>query len=74
MHSRMGHVRSYPPELIAAELTLAGFNVLKAHFIYARFDNTLAGRTKRLFEDAGRLLLGLGRSSPLNIVLLSEKR
>lgn len=72
MHSRMGHVRSYTPELIRTELMLAGFKVTDSFFIYANFGNTLAGRVKRAIVDLGRLLLKLGRTRPLGIVLVAR--
>lgn len=72
MHSRMGHVRSYTPELIEAELSLAGFNIVDSFLIYTSFENSLAGRMKRAVVDLGRVLLKLGRTRPLGIVLLAK--
>lgn len=73
MHNRMGHVRAYTPELIAAELKLAGFAVEKSFFIYASFDNTFAGTIKRRLVDLGRHLFNLGKTVPLNIVIVARK-
>jgi 2-polyprenyl-3-methyl-5-hydroxy-6-metoxy-1,4-benzoquinol methylase len=72
MHSRMGHVRAYTPELIEAELALAGFEILDAFLLYASFDHSTAGRLKRAVVDLGRRLLNLGRTLPLNIVLVAR--
>jgi 2-polyprenyl-3-methyl-5-hydroxy-6-metoxy-1,4-benzoquinol methylase len=73
MHNRMGHVRSYTPELIKAELALAGFEVTKSFFIYANFERSLSGRFKRGIVDLGRRLLRMGRTRPLNIVVAARK-
>jgi len=73
MHNRMGHVRAYTPELICAELQLAGFVVEKSFFIYASFDNSLAGTLKRKLVDLGRRLLNLGQTVPLNVVVVARK-
>jgi SAM-dependent methyltransferase len=73
MHNRMGHVRAYTPELIAAELKLAGFAVEKSFFIYASFDNSFAGTLKRQLVDLGRQLFKLGKTMPLNIVIVARK-
>lgn len=73
MHNRMGHVRAHTPELIRAELQLAGFVVEKSFFIYSSFDNSLAGTFKRKLVDLGRRLLNLGQTMPLNIVLVARK-
>lgn len=73
MHNRMGHVRAYTPELITAELQLAGFTVEKSFFIYASFDNSLLGKMKRHLVDFGRRLLKLGQTIPLNIVVVARK-
>lgn len=72
MHNRMGHVRAYTPELIAAELKLAGFNVCDSFFIYASFGNSPAGWIKRRIVDLGRYLLKLGKTSPLNVVVVAR--
>lgn len=74
MHNRMGHVRAYTPELIAAELKLAGFAVEKSFFIYASFDNSFSGTLKRRLVDLGRRLFNLGKTMPLNIVVVARKR
>lgn len=71
MHSRMGHVRAYTPELIRAELALAGFDVLDSFVHYASFSLTLGGRLKRFIVDIGRHLLGMGRTLPLGIVVVA---
>jgi len=73
LHNRMGHVRSYTPELIEAELSLAGFDVAESFFVYANFDNSLAGQIKRRIVDIGRLVLRLGQTKPLNIVVVARK-
>jgi 2-polyprenyl-3-methyl-5-hydroxy-6-metoxy-1,4-benzoquinol methylase len=73
MHNRMGHVRAYTPELIMAELQLAGFEVSDFFFIYANFDNSLTGRIKRSIVDLGRYLLNLGKTTPLNVVMVVHK-
>lgn len=73
MHNRMGHVRAYTPELIRAELQLAGFIVEKSYFIYASFENSLAGTIKRKLVDMGRKLLNMGQTMPLNIVVVARK-
>jgi 2-polyprenyl-3-methyl-5-hydroxy-6-metoxy-1,4-benzoquinol methylase len=74
MHNRMGHVRSYTPELIKAELVLAGFEVVESFFIYADFDNSLAGHIKRGIVEIGRRILRLGQTKPLNIVVVARKK
>jgi hypothetical protein len=73
MHNRVGHVRSYSPDLIKAEISLAGFKVVKSFFIYASFDHTFPGRIKRAIVDLGRSLLGLGKTPPLNVVVVARK-
>jgi 2-polyprenyl-3-methyl-5-hydroxy-6-metoxy-1,4-benzoquinol methylase len=73
MHNRMGHVRAYTPELICAELQLAGFIVEKSYFIFASFENSLAGTIKRKLVDMGRKLLSMGQTMPLNIVVVARK-
>lgn len=73
MHNRVGHVRAYIPELIKAELSLAGFEVVKSFFIYTSFDHSPWGRIKRGIVDLGRLLLRLGQTRPLNIVVAARK-
>ena len=73
MHNRMGHVRAYTPELITAELKLAGFTVEKTFFIYASFDNSLSGKMKLKLVDFGRRLLKLGQTIPLNVVVVARK-
>ena len=72
-HNRMGHVRAYSPELIKAELRLAGFEVLESFFIYANFKNSIAGDIKRWIVDIGRRLLGFGKTMPLNVVVVARK-
>lgn len=71
MHNRMGHVRSYTPELICGELELAGFTVESSSFIYMNFDNTFPGIVKRKIVDLGRSMLGMGRARPLNIIVMA---
>ncbi len=73
MHNRMGHVRAYTPELISAELKLAGFAVEKSFFIYASFENSFIGALKRRLVDFGRRLFKLGKTMPLNIVIVARK-
>jgi 2-polyprenyl-3-methyl-5-hydroxy-6-metoxy-1,4-benzoquinol methylase len=73
MHNRMGHVRAYTPELIRAELQLAGFIIEKSFFIYASFENSLTGTIKRKLVDFGRRLLNLGQTVPLNVVVVARK-
>lgn len=73
MHNRVGHVRSYSPELIRAELSLSGFETLESFFIYASFDHDVRGRLKRAVVDIGRSLLRMGRTMPLNIVVLARR-
>ena len=73
MHSRMGHVRSYTPELIKAELSLAGFEVTGSFFIYTSFDNSPTGRVKRGIVDIGRRLFRLGQTQPLGLVVQARK-
>lgn len=74
LHNRMGHVRAYTPELIAAELALAGFEVRESFFIYASFENSASGWIKRRIVDLGRYLLKLGKTTPLNVVLVARKQ
>jgi len=73
MHNRMGHVRSYSPDLIKAELELAGFTIKETDFIYFMFSNDLFGRLKRTIIDVGRRLFGMQKTVPLNIVVVAEK-
>lgn len=73
LHNRMGHVRSYSPELIKSELELAGFDVTATSFVYAYFDNSVWGRTKRFVADIGRRALGMGGIRPLNVVLVASQ-
>jgi 2-polyprenyl-3-methyl-5-hydroxy-6-metoxy-1,4-benzoquinol methylase len=73
MHNRMGHVRSYTPELIKAELSLSGLEVTRAFFVYANFDRSLSGFVKRGIVDLGRLVLRMGRTPPLNIIVVARK-
>jgi len=72
-HNRVGHVRAYTPELIKAELAVAGFRVLRSSFIYTMFDSDWKGQIKRKIVDTGRSLLKLGITKPLAIIVLSEK-
>lgn len=72
LHNRMGHVRAYTPELISAELALAGFVVFDSLFIYADFGNTHAQRLKRKVVDLGRRVFNLGKTLPLNVVVLAR--
>lgn len=72
-HNRVGHVRAYTPEVIKAELTSAGFNVLDSSFIYLLFGNNWSGKIKRKIVDLGRSLLRLGLTTPLNIIVLAKK-
>ena len=72
LHNRMGHVRSYSPELIRSELEIAGFDVSATSFVYAFFDNTMWGQLKRFVADYGRRALGMGGIRPLNIVLIAS--
>lgn len=73
-HNRMGHVRSYTPELIVNELEIAGFLVRDTEFIYAHFSTSLPGTAKRWLADVGRRLLGMGDTKPLNIIVEATKR
>lgn len=74
LHNRMGHVRAYTPALITAELQLAGFEVQDSFFIYASFENSVAGWIKRRLVDVGRALLHMGKTTPLNIVIVARKQ
>ena len=74
IHSRMGHVRAYTPELITAELKLAGFDVCKAFFVYANFESSLGGWVKRRLVDLGRMAFRLGTTKPLNVVIVARSR
>lgn len=71
-HSRMGHVRAYTPELITAELALAGFAVLESFPVYASFEHSAGGALKRAIVDLGRRLLDLGLTLPLGMVLVAR--
>jgi len=73
MHNRMGHVRSYNPDLIKAELGLAGFKVRESFFVYSIFSNTQFGRFKRAMIDIGKRLLGMQKTMPLNVVVIADK-
>ena len=57
----------------AAELKLAGFEVSEAFLIYASFENSLSGKVKRKIVDIGRHLFRLGKTMPLNLVLVARK-
>lgn len=72
MHNRMGHVRSYTPELITKELKLGGFDVLELSFIYMNFQNGVAGELKRIVINRARKLAGLGEFVPLNAVIVAH--
>lgn len=72
LHSKMGHVRAYTPELIRAELTLADFEILDSFVHYASFPLTFGGRLKRHIVDIGRYLLKMGRTLPLGIVIVAS--
>lgn len=74
LHNRMGHVRAYTRALITAELQLAGFEVQDSFFIYASFENSVAGWIKRRLVDLGRALLHMGKTTPLNIVIVARKQ
>lgn len=73
LHNRMGHVRAYTPELIAAELKIAGLTVTESFFIYANFENSFMGGLKRRIVDLGRYLFKLGKTMPLNVVVVARK-
>jgi len=72
MHNRMGHVRSYTPELIAKELKLGGFEVMDLSFVYLNFNDTAVGTLKRVLINWARALTGLGRFMPLNAVIVAH--
>ncbi len=72
LHNRMGHVRSYSPELIKMELQLAGFDVNATSFVYAYFDNGTWESLKRFVADLGRRALGMGGIRPLNVVVVAS--
>lgn len=73
MHNRMGRVRAYTPELIRAELQLAGFAIEKSFFIYASFENSFVGYLKRKLVYLGLRLLNLGQTMPLNVVVVARE-
>lgn len=72
LHNRMGHVRSYSPELIKSELKLAGFDIAATSFVYAFFGNDARGTLKRIIADFGRRALGVGGIRPLNVVVAAS--
>lgn len=72
LHNRMGHVRSYSPDLIKAELALAGFDIDATSFVYAYFDNGKWGSLKRFVADLGRRALGMDGIRPLNLVIATS--
>lgn len=74
MHNRMGHVRSYTPELIRKELELGGFEILETQYVYHNFDGTIKGVTKRVLLNFARKLFGLGKFMPLNVVLIARAK
>jgi len=74
IHNRMGHVRSYTPELIKAELELAGFSVINYKYIYANFQNNLLDNIKRGIVNLGMKIFNLGVTKPLNIIVVSKLR
>lgn len=74
LHSRMGHVRSYTPELIKAELEMVGFKILKSSFIYTNFSNSFFGMIKMGIVNLGLFMLRMSKISPLNIVIVAEKK
>ncbi len=61
-----GHVRSYTPDLIQAELVLAGFTVEKTIEIFSK--------NKHLVQCKNRIkqLLGMKRSQPSNLVIVAH--
>lgn len=72
LHNRMGHVRSYTPELIQSELKLAGFEVIKTIFIYSHFENSFFGILKRVIVNLGLGILRLRNIKPLNIIVFAK--
>lgn len=71
MVNRMGHVRSYTPELIQAELKVFGFTVEQQEFVYEGYYGVL-GTIKRHIRDlAGRSLgpSNYQKLKPTNVVL-----
>ncbi len=72
LHNRMGHVRSYTPELIQSELKLAGFKVIKSIYIYSHFDNNFFGILKRTIVKMGLSILRLNNIKPLNIIVFAK--
>ncbi len=71
LFSRMGHVRSYSPELIKAELELAGFKIIKTKYIYLHFKDNLFGFIKLGIVNFGLKILNLKRVQPLNIIIVA---
>ena len=72
LHNRMGHVRSYTPELIKAELRLAGFKIVKTSYIYTHFENNFYGILKRTIVKMGLSILRLNNIKPLNIIVFAK--
>ena len=62
-----GHIRSYTPELIQAELELAGYRIESSHLIYwSRF------LFRRFLSKLKQILLGGAKYQPFNIVIAAR--
>ncbi|MHB1100519.1 MAG: class I SAM-dependent methyltransferase [Burkholderiales bacterium] len=64
--NKEGHCRSYTPELIAAELLLAGFEITEKRYVWTSYDHPLL----KIREWLKRLA---GFAKPANIVIKARK-
>lgn len=60
-----GHVRSYTPTLIQAELQLAGFTIMESIDIFAKSKQLM------LWKNRLKQLLGMKKSKPANLVVVA---
>ena len=64
--NKEGHCRSYTPELIIAELRLAGFETIEQRFVWQSYRHPIL----RMREGIKRLV---GYAKPVNIVIKARK-
>jgi 2-polyprenyl-3-methyl-5-hydroxy-6-metoxy-1,4-benzoquinol methylase len=64
--NKEGHCRSYTPELISAELQLAGFEVVEKRYVWASYNHPVLK-----IREALKRLVGFAR--PVNIVIKAKK-
>jgi ubiquinone/menaquinone biosynthesis C-methylase UbiE len=73
--NRMGHVRSYSPELLTAELQIAGFSVEEIRYVYEGYYG-LSGTIKRHIRNIAGMLIGpnnFQKVQPISVAIKCKK-